>query len=372
MSEEQIKSHLSTKISKKIEKTPQNKRKKDEEECIFPMTLEDFCRENAPGKKKKTEKPPDNKEYCTKPIKSFFQFSDPSINRTVVIPTQQFITRAGLRIYAVNAQGSIMKKIDDILFDMTGHDIDVTCVTDTRLTTSLFKPQKLTALCLQHNYRVISGPFLDKQENKSSHICMIIKRTIDLKEENILKCGRAITLEIPSATKIVRIMGVYQGFHMENNKKLRREIKDWCQRSPDNSIVMGDFNEISSQKDAWSIHADGAKEHNVHRHRGELHKMLTSLGLIDSFHFFESNDPAWTHVQATPNGGKSYARLDYIYVSGRLTDELIRYQTHYGSAVNSDHTPISAEFDLAPETREANVISPTFNVRCTNKEKWDN
>jgi exonuclease III len=372
MSDNQIKSHLTSKISKKIEKTIVKKRKKNEEECIYPLTLEDFRKENDPSKKKKVEKASANKEFRTKSIKSFFQFNDPTLDRTETIPQQQFITRAGLRIYAVNAQGSIMKKIDDLLFDMTGHDIDVTCVTDTGLTVALFKPQKLTSLCLRHNYRVISGPYLDKQENKNSHICMIVKRTLDLKEENILKCGRAITLEIPTVTKAIRIMGVYQGFLAENNKKLQKEVKNWCQQSPDNSVVMGDFNEISSRKDAWSVHADGAKEHNVHRHRGEMHKTLTSLGLVDSFHFFETSEPAWTHVQATPNGGKSYARLDYIYVSGRLTDELVRYQTHYGSAVNSDHTPISAEFDLSPETREAKTISPSFNVRCTNKTKWEN
>lgn len=66
-----------------------------------------------------------------------------------------------------------MKKIDDILFDMTGHNIDVMCVADTGLTVALFKLQTLTSLCLQHNYRVTSGPYLDKQENKNSHICMI-------------------------------------------------------------------------------------------------------------------------------------------------------------------------------------------------------
>lgn len=201
---------------------------------------------------------------------------------------------------------------------------------------------------------------------------MIVKCTIDLKEENILRCGWAITLEIPTATKTVRIMGIYQGFHAEKNKKLRREVKDWCQQSPDNSVVMGDFNEISSQKDAWTIHSDGAKEHSVHQHRGEMHRTLTSLGLIDSSHFFEMSDPACTHVQAIPNGGKSYDRLDYIHVSGRLKDELVQYQTHYGSAVNSDHTPILAEFDLSPETRDATTISPTFNLQCTNKEKCNN
>lgn len=105
---------------------------------------------------------------------------------------------------------------------MTAHNIDVTCVTNTGLSTTLFKPQKLTALCLRHNYRVISGPFLDKDENKSSHICMIVKRTIPLKEVNILRCSQAITLEIPTATKVVQIMGVYQGFNGENNKKVER------------------------------------------------------------------------------------------------------------------------------------------------------
>lgn len=54
-----------------------------------------------------------------------------------------------------------------------------------------------------------------------------------------------------------------------------------------------------------------------------------------------------------------------------MTDEWVRYQTLYGSAVHSDHTPISAEFDLTTETREAVALPTTFNAHCTNKEKWE-
>lgn len=56
MSDDQIKSHLTLKISKKIEKTSTKRKQKNAEECIYPLTLEDFRRENDAAKEKKTEK----------------------------------------------------------------------------------------------------------------------------------------------------------------------------------------------------------------------------------------------------------------------------------------------------------------------------
>lgn len=303
MSSKQVETHLRDKIGVSPSvKSKTTLKKKDTLMEYGPITFEQFARENSPGSKKDDRKPfADEKNTTQKPISEFFEFSNPTLHNSIPArPTTSNISiHSGLRIMTVNAQCGLYKRIEEIFVDVMSNNIDVLCVTETGFGVNNSKPAKIVSLCTKNNYRLISGPYLDSDMNKNSHICFIVKKSLVLKNESIQKCGRIINFEVVNNPRNLRIMGLYQGFKKENNEKLRKIIKKWIQSSPDNVVLCGDLNEILSRKDAWTIFNDQSKEHPTLRNKGDTHRLLYSLGLVDIPTFMGMTGPNWTHVQST-------------------------------------------------------------------------
>lgn len=162
-------------------------------------------------------------------------------------------------------------------------------------------------------------------------------------------------------------MAVYQGFDTDANILLRRQMKKWLQRGANNNIVLGDFNEVLSADDSWSVDAEGYTTISQKK-KGKLHKFLNRWGLTDTATLLHPNTHAHTHIQQTPSG-RNFARLDYIYMSHALLEATMNFTIHSDSNILSDHIPISCTLTADVEEQSNQPNQPT-RVRNVSEQRW--
>ncbi|PRP85362.1 hypothetical protein PROFUN_07070 [Planoprotostelium fungivorum] len=90
----------------------------------------------------------------------------------------------------------------------------------------------------------------------------------------------------------------------------------------------GDFNEIISASDCRATYIQKKK-------KGPLHKLLQQRGMINSAILLNTREKH-TYVQ-TNNKGKSFSRLDYVYISNDLSKQTLSYNIDYSAMTLSDH-----------------------------------
>lgn len=275
-----------------------------------------------------------------------------------------FESDKSLRVLALNIRCSLRYQYIKLIDEMVWQNIDVSIISETGLGTNNFRDASIVRYAQKKQYRMISGPYLD---NKNSHICIFIKETIKTVNENIHKEGRIITLDVNTDKDAISIMGVYQAqkTEKETNKAIRKIIKKWIEKNPQNCIIAGDFNEVASPQD----HA--SQYYQKKWARGDLHKLLNKKGLADSMKKIGGEGPTHTHVQQMEKG-KCFSRIDYIYISDNLTERLQKYQTNYNSHIKSDHFGIWIEMIGETQQEIQAEITERINVRTTDKKKWTN
>ena len=108
-------------------------------------------------------------------ITDFFRFVNPQTTKNQRNETtSNFDKNSGLKLYTINVQQGLMKKIKDILTELTHLNVDLAAITETGLNDTNFKNHLLVTLAAKHGYRVISGPHTD---NKASHLLLLVQKT---------------------------------------------------------------------------------------------------------------------------------------------------------------------------------------------------
>ena len=127
-------------------------------------------------------------------ITDFFRFVNPQTTKNQHDKTtSNFDANSGLKLYTLNVRQGLMKKIKDILTELTRLNVDISAITETGLNETNFKNHLLGTSAAKNGYRVISGPYTD---NKASHLLVLVRRNISIKNEMIYKCGRLISVEV--------------------------------------------------------------------------------------------------------------------------------------------------------------------------------
>lgn len=300
-------------------------------------------------------------------IDHFFDIQNRKSVQIAATPTstQLFLEKRGAQdrgfhIMTVNAQSSLIQKMDTILNEMHWNDIDVAVITETGLREDNYRHPRITDRCAAYHRTMISTPFFD---GKAGHLIVIHRDNLSVTKQTLYKEGRMISLSIDVGPELLHIMAVYQGFDANKNIKIRKEISTFVKQYKTNCIVLGDLNEVASVLDHTANYTQ------KDRAKGPLHAKLERIGMKDSLRTF-SNNLEHTFVK-TNSKGKCFTRLDYIYISNDLTETLLSHQVIYGSHISSDHMPVWIALQLSPVQVARTDTNYRINTKGVKSKKWE-
>lgn len=160
-----------------------------------------------------------------------------------------------IKIQTFNSRMRLRNNMSLLMTEMSMDDIDVGLVIETGLTATTYRDPIIVNIAGRHGYKVISSPYL---ENQNSHMLFLIKKGLSTSDEIAHTTGRNLSLTINGGTDTnktsTRIMGVYCGFNTKVNEIVEKTTKKWINKSPNNCIVLGDFNAVASNRDHTGQH----------------------------------------------------------------------------------------------------------------------
>ena len=265
-----------------------------------------------------------------------------------------------LKVAAYNTRSGIKRNIEAIITEGNWNAVDVIFVSDTGLDETNYMDAFIISECKKGGFSWIPAIEWD---NKASHVAFIVRSNLRRADEILYPHGRVISLRLGNDTSEVNIMGIYQGFDTNTNKRIRHIMSEFVQ-SKENTIVLGDFNEVASARDHTANYIQNQ------RGTGELHKRLQELGMVDSCRTFEDLEICHSHVQET-EAGKCFSRLDYIYTDLRLSSIITKYSTMYNSLCKSDHFPITIAIAAFIEKQPEKKGQIEWSINSTNNKKWN-
>ena len=265
-----------------------------------------------------------------------------------------------LRVAAYNTRSGIKRNIEAIITEVNWNAVDVIFVSDTGLDETNYMDAFIISECKKGGFSWIPAIEWD---NKASHVAFIVKSNLQRAEEILYPLGRVISLRLGNGTGEVNIMGIYQGFDANINKRIRNTMSEFIQKK-ENTIVLGDFNEVASARDHTANYIQNQ------RGTGELHKKLQELGMVDSCRIFEELEICHSHVQET-EAGKCFSRLDYIYTDLRFSSNITKYSTMYNSLCKSDHFPVTIAVAAFIEKQPDKKGQIEWSINSTNTKKWN-
>lgn len=170
-------------------------------------------------------------------------------------------------------------------------------------------------------------------------------------------------LEIRLDDRDVDIIGIYQGFDEDINKKLRKIVKEEFVKGTAQKIILGDLNEIRDGRDY-----DG--ESGNHRVKGKMIKMLEEEGMVDIMRERNKTKKFYTCVRKT-TAGLSYSRLDYIWVSQDMAEEIIEINVDNNCKYKTDHMPVYCRLTVIPKKVKIENLQKIPRTKDRSTVLWD-
>lgn len=184
----------------------------------------EFELQETPPQKGRKKPNKSNENTSQNIIPPYFNFSHNEASSTAGQPlnTKLYADDNGLRIITYNIRCSLKEQIDELMAEININGIDVAFITETGLNKNNYKDKRIMNSTQNRNYRFISTEYID---NKNSHIAIIIRKDLNITDEITYQCGRIISILLQTKKRIIRIMGIYQGFDDLKNKEIRKLIK---------------------------------------------------------------------------------------------------------------------------------------------------
>lgn len=257
-----------------------------------------------------------------------------------------------LRVMTINVRSDLKWNLQSLITEIERNQAKVCLVTETGMdkdwllsvpAKKVLKDRKLKAL-----------PAMTKN-NKAGHIAFVIDENIALREiEHYELTGRIITISIQTndnAVDDIKCTRIYRGFDKEENEELMKIIKDIVEEKDEKRIILGDINEIGGTLDYSANYANQKP-----RNQGKFYKKIIENGYHDVHREANPYDQLHTFVKKNKKG-LNYSRLDYVFVSEELADQVVQCKIETVPFFKTDHLPIwlditSIPLNSAPETTE--------------------
>ena len=279
-----------------------------------------------------------------------------SANRSRDLPRVQTINEGTMKIMTFNAKSSLKWNTSAMMEEIRQTGADITFVTETGSDKNWLTKPKIAKALAEEGLKIC--PALSK-DNRAGHVAFVYKAAIKINDMvHYEGTGRALTLVVDSPRGEIRCTGLYRGFDEQENEKLHKIIE-----SEKHDIIMGDFNEILGPLDY------SANYRQKTRKAGKLVSKIMSLGYQDTLRNFHPTEGLYTFVKKTSKG-TAYSRLDYIFTSQELSEDIIRGKIEWQNYYNTDHLPVWVEANITTTPCALESERTRINVRDRDAKVW--
>ena len=205
----------------------------------------------------------------------------------------------------------------------------------------------LESTCKYHN--IWYSP--NSEGNNDSTLLLLNK---DWKAKTIhtgIERSQAIKVKVEKKRSI-RIYLIY-GPHGTVQKRTfwKKWQKYWEEKGTNDSIILGDLNEIISEELTDRIHKQGSNN-NTNTSPNFLRELITATGLVDAYRYKNGAKREFTMTKIYKNGQISQSRIDHILCDFKIAQQLAEVKIKpFNKLLSDNHHAITTKINIKEQIR---------------------
>jgi hypothetical protein len=231
-----------------------------------------------------------------------------------------------IKLGSINIRGlNELKKQSDIRRIIENEQWNIAIISETRLikTTGKFIYKGW------QNYEVVNSSY--NEENRKNGIMIILKKNLSDRKFNIEYIdGHVIKMDLLfKKQKSIKLVAIYNPSNeKETTNKINRKLIEWMRQATildQEIIIAGDFNESDKSISKKKPLKNTIQDHGLY----DIHKCLAGKEVLDT----------WTN-------GTSSSRINYIFSSRDILEEMINHEVIDVENLGLDHKALTLKFKI--------------------------